>query len=388
MNDILRNNNMDDLLKTALAPKDEPSQRLNNQVLLKVKERKSMNNKRRIPAAVIVLGILLFSSTTALAAYHFLSPAEVAAEMDNEALNKAFMSDEAILVNETQEIGGYKITLLGSAAGKNISDSIAYENGIPKDDRIYTVVAIERADGTPMPAIIDYRKESFYVSYYIHGLDPYIYSIRSMGGGYSAFVRDGVEYRIIETDNIEMFADQGIYIGVNSGETYDDNAYIYDLKTGEISRNEDFAGTNALFKLPVDVSKADPETAKVYLEELEKAWHAPSEPIEMNEADLSVEEFMEKLTPENLDEYAAPVESTRMICPIDDKGVLSYKYEFESGAGGHGKEEVTNLFPDDAAGTRNLYSYSYSDGLEDLLINVFILNEDGTITFVIYQPIL
>ena len=388
MNNTFMNDNMDDLLKTALTPKDEPPQRLNNQVLLKMKERKGMNSKRRIPAAVIAFGILLFSSVTALAAYHYLSPAEVAAEMDDEALNKAFMSDEAILVNETQEIGDYKITLLGSAAGKNISDSITYENGIPKDDRIYAVVAIERADGTPMPAISDYRNESFYVSYYIHGLDPYIYSIRSMGGGYSAFVRGGTEYRIIEMDNIEMFADQGIYIGVNSGETYDDDAYIYDMKTGEISRNEDFDGTNALFVLPIDVSKADPEAAKVYLEELEKAWHAPDEPIEMDEADLSVEEFMERLTPENLDEYAAPVESTRMVCPVDDKGILSYEYEFESGAGGHGKEEVTNLFPDDAAYTNNIYSYSYSDGLEDLLINVFILNEDGTITFVIYQPIL
>ena len=310
--------------------------------------------------------------------------------MNNDALYEAFLSDETVLVNETQEIGGYKITLLGSAAGKNISDSFVYENGIPKDDRIYTVVVVEHADGTPMPATSfgDYGKEPFYASYYIHGLDPYVYSIRSMGGGYTEFVRNGIEYMVIETDNIEMFADQGIYIGVNSGQTYDDNAYIYDMKTGDISRNTDFDGANALFTLPIDVNKADPEASKTYLEELEKAWHAPSEPIERNEADLSVKNFMKKFTPENIDEYAVPIESTRMICPIYGDGLISYEYELESGAGGSGTQDVSTLFPDQIAGTINIGGYGYSDGLEDLLINVFILNENNTVTFVVYQPIL
>ena len=382
--------NMDDLLKTALAPKDVPPQWLNDQVLRKSKERKNMKRKRRIPAAVIAFGVLLLSSATALAAYHYLSPAQVAAELNNDALYKAFLSDEAVLVNETQEIGGYRITLLGSAAGKNISDSFVYENGIPKDDRIYTVVAIEHVDGTPMPAISswDYGEEPFYMSYYIHGLDPAVYSIRSMGGGYTEFVRDGTEYRIIETDNIQMFADQGIYIGVNSGQTYDDNAYIYDVKTGEISRNTKYEGVNALFHLPIDVSKADPEATEAYLEELRRVWHTPSEPIEMNEADLSVEDFMKKFTPENIDEYAAPIESTRMVCPIYGEGLISYEYELESGAGGSGTQDVSTLFPEQIAGAINIGGYGYSEGLEDLRINVFILNDDNTVTFVVYQPLL
>lgn len=388
-------NNMDELLKNALTPTDMPHEKLNNQVLWKVKEkvkeRENMSSRKRMPAAIIATGVLLLSSVTAMAAYHYLSPAQVAEELDDNALNKAFLGDEAVLVNETQEIGGYRVTLLGSAAGKNISDYLFIENGMPKGDRIYTVIAIEHTDGTPMPDTDsdEYGSETFYVSHYIHGLDPRQYSLMTMGGAYSEVVNDGIQYRILEMDNIDMFADRGIYVGVTAGVFYDSDAYIYDETSGDISRNPDYIGLNALFELPIDKSKADPEAAERYLHILQYSWDKPSEPIERNETQLTVDEFMKKITPENLDEYATPVESTRMVCPVDDEGVISYEYEFESGASGSGADYFDSLFPDSVAGTRTIRGYSYSDGgLEKLNINVFILNEDGTVTFVIYQPVL
>lgn len=71
------------------------------------------------------------------------------------------------------------------------------------------------------------------------------------------------------------------------------------------------------------------------------------------------------------------------------EGVISYEYEFEDGASGSGADYFDSLFPDSIVGTRTIRGYSYSDGgLKKLNINVFILNEDGTVTFVIYQPIL
>ena len=383
--------NMDELLKTALTPIDVPHERLNNQVLWRAKERGSMHSKRKLSAAMIAVGVLLLSTATAVAAYHYLSPSEVAAELENNALTEAFLSEGAVLVNETQEIGNYRVTLLGSVAGVDISDYLSTENGILKHDRIYTVVAIGHADGTPMPdtGSDEYGKEPFYVSHYIHGLDPNQYSIMSMGGNYSAFVKDGIEYRVLEMDNIEMFADRGVYVGVTASVFYDFGAYIYDETSGDISRNPDYAGLNALFELPIDMSKADPEAAERYMKSLQNSWDAPSEPIEMNVTDLTVDEFIQKITPENLDEYAVPVESTRMVCPIDDEGVISYEYELEGGAGGRGKYRIEDLFPDSVMGTSVIANYSYSDGgLEELNIDVFILNEDGTVTFVIYQPIL
>ena len=389
-------NNIDELLKTALAPSAVPDERLNNQVLSAVKERKNMTNnmtnKRKIPAAAIIAACtLVFGSLTALAARHYLTPSEIATEMEDDTLKAAFLSENALFINEEQEIGGYRVILLGTVAGKNISDYLSTDgNGVVADDRIYTVVAIEHADGTPMPdtSSDEYDMGAFYVSHYIRGLNPKKYSIMSMGGGSSAMVKDGVEYRIMEMDNIEMFADKGIYVGVSSGTFYDNNAYIYDENTGIMTRNTDYDGVNALFELPIDKDKADPAAAKTYLEELENSWNTPDEPIEKDETDIVVDDFIQNLTAENIDEYAAPVESTRMICTPDADGLVHHEYELETGAGGSGTISIKDLFPDGATGELIISGYSYSeDGLTDLVIDTYMLNEDGTVTFVVYNPI-
>ena len=383
-------NKMDELLKNALAPMDVPDERLNYQVLGKIKEKEIMKKNKRIPAAaVIAAATLVFGSVTVFAAHHYLSPAEAAMEVEDDALKKAFLGEEAVLVNETQEMGGYKITLLGSVAGKNLSDYLSWDDaGLPKDDRLYTVVAIEHGDGTPMPdtSSADYGKEPFYTSCYIRGLNPLEYSISHIGGGYSAFVKEGVEYRIMEIDNIEMFADRGIYVGVNSGNFYDPAAYVYEESTGSLSRNPDYQGVNALFQLPLDESRANPEAAARYLEDLAKAQNAPSQPIEMDENDLTVEAFMEKLTGENIDEYASPIESTRQVRTPDKDGCIFHEYELEKG-GGSGDIYVEGLLSSVKAADMEITGYSYSEsGHADLLIDVCILNEDGTITFVVYEP--
>lgn len=387
-------NNMDQLLKTALAPADMPDERLNVQVLREAKEREAMAKKkkhdRRFPAAAVLAAcILVLGSITAVAAYRYLSPAQAAEEAGDDLLKEAFMSEDAVLVNESQESGGYRVTLLGSVAGKNISGFISEDgNGIPEDDRIYTVVAIEHRDGTPMPegSSDEYLKEAFYVSHYIRGLDPNRYSMMSLGGGYTEFVKDGILYRLIEMDNIEMFADRGIYVGVNTGTFYDADAYQYEESTGEMRRNESYQGVNALFELPVDKSKADPAAAAAYLEEYERSLNEPSEPIEMDEADMEVDAFVDMLTSDNLEEYCEVIESTRQVCTPDQDGCISYSYELESGAGGFGTMPVSEVSPDGKIGVWNIKGCAYSDGMSDLLIDVFALNEDGTVTYAVYRP--
>ncbi|MDE6386179.1 MAG: hypothetical protein K2L82_00040 [Lachnospiraceae bacterium] len=392
---------IDRLLKTALTPMDQPYEELNNRILLEVKERENMAGRkrrvrRRIPAAAIAAAcILMLCSGTALAVYKYLTPAQVAEETEDGALQEAFSGNDAILVNETQESGGFRITLLGSVAGRNVSDYIPVDadtGEMEDNDKIYTIVAIERADGVQMPdtSTDAYGDTPFYVSHYIHGLDPNQYSIMSMGGNYTEFVKDGIMYRLLEMDNIEMFADRGIYVGVNSGSFYDSEAYNYDANTGEMSCNENYTGVNALFKLPVDTSKADPAAAEAYLKELQASWSMPEEPREMDAADLDAEEFMNRLTPENLDEYAEPIESTRQTCTAEKSSngetLLRYSYELESGAGTSGTIVLEQLFPDGKSGV-NIGSYSYNEkGLSSLLFDVFILNEDGTVTFVAYRP--
>lgn len=391
-------NEMDELLRAALAPTKEPSDRLNDQILRKVKEKKEMSGKggykRKVPAAVIAAAcILILGSGTALAAYHYLSPAEVAAEGEDDTLKKAFLSDGAVYVNETQESGGYRVTLLGSVAGRHISDFISEENGVPQDDRMYTVVAIERADGVPMPETSSdaYGDIAFYASHYIRGLDPGRYGIMSMGGGYKDYVRDGILYRLLEMDNLEMFADRGIYVGVCSGTFYDAEAYHYAESTGEMSRNENYEGVNALFQLPVDKSKADPEAAARYLEEFEQMMGGDTdteESIEKDTTDLAVDEFVQLLTPENIDEYAEPIESTRQTCRIED-GMAFASYALEDGASGEVFNWMETLFPEKKPGMSGNFSYCYgvdADGTVDLLIDTYTLNADGTVTYVLYRP--
>lgn len=387
---------MDQLLELSLTPTDMPEQELNDQILRKVKERQDMENnqlryRKRIPAAALVTAcVLILCSSTVFAVYKYLTPAEAATEVNDDALQRAFMSDDAILVNETQEGGGYKITLLGSVAGKNISDFwMKNGKGEVLEDRICTIIAIEHADGTPMPdtSSDDYGKESFFASCYIRGLDPSVYGSQSMNGGYMAFVDNGVEYRILDMDNIEVFADRGIYVGVNSGSFYDRDAYVYDENTGEISRNDSYAGVNALFELPVDQSKADPAAAEAYLKAFEDSMNESDEPLEKSAADLEVDAFMEMLTSDNIDEYAEPIESTRQICMIDGEGWAHYSYELESGAAEDGLVLLDGLFADNKPGTKYISGWSCTDsGLSGLHIDVLILNEDGTVTFVLYQP--
>lgn len=392
-------NNIDELLKLSLAPSQTPDESLNRRVLYRIeaKERKMMNkkmSKRKAYTAVAGLCTLLLASVTAYAAYKYLTPAEVADETGNTALANAFLGDDAVWVNETQTCGDYCITLLGSVAGRNISDYLSSENGSIKDDRIYTVVAIGHADGAPMTPTSsdDYGKEPFYVSHYIKGLDPRRYSVMSMGGGYTAFVKDGVEYRILEMDNLEIFADRGIYVGVSSGSFYDAGAYNYDESTGEITRNDSYNGVNALFTLPVDPAKADPAAAAAYLEQFEEKMNGSGSadvPDEENipETYSDADAFMEKLTPENLDEYAAPAEYTRMVCTPNADGMITYGWRLENGAGSENQEaRVDWLFPDDRTGNVLIGGWSHSGSLDTLNIEVFTLNEDGTVTFVIYQP--
>ncbi len=408
-------NNFDDLLREALVPTDEPKETLNRCILQQAKKmqepdaaagrfgtkarkggqigagmKKKKTVRKKFPAAaMIAVGVLALGSVTAVAAYRYLSPGQIAAQVKDQKLGEAFAGEDALLMHETQESNGYRITLLGSVAGKNISQYLEVDDQeLSEDDRIYTIVAIEHADGTPMPdsSSAEYGEESFYVSHYIRGLDPAKYSLMRMGGSYSEIVKDGVQYRLLVMDNLEMFADRGIYVGVSSGVFYDTEAYRYDEGTGEMSPNEAYDGVNALFVLPLDPKRADPEAAAAYLEELEKEEDAPQQPQEMDGTDLLVEEFIAKLTPENIDTYAVPLEATRQICKADANGDYPYAWKLEDGSGADGV-----IFMDDSGvsiGERRICGYTYSEnGLEDLKIETYMLREDNTVEYVVYVPI-
>ncbi|GIO42747.1 hypothetical protein J41TS4_25050 [Paenibacillus apis] len=94
-------------------------------------------------------------------------------------------------------------------------------------------------------------------------------NIATMNGGYSDTVMDGVMYRMIECDQVEVFADRGVYLAISSGTSfYSNEAFRFDENTGEVHVREDYSKASLLFDLPLDPAKADRQTAETYLKEL------------------------------------------------------------------------------------------------------------------------
>ncbi len=408
----------DKVLSCALTAEEIPGRELNEQLVLKAKERKKMKreeminkkksgrrgNSRKFPAAVVAAAVLCVSSISAVAAWKYLLPQQVA-EHQSEMLAEAFAGEDAVMVNEVQEVAGYRITFLGVVSGEGLSGSI-FENGQEVEpDSTYTVVAIEHADGTPMAdtSADAYGDTEFFITPAIRGYNPVWYNAITLtsgetgSAGYMDMVEQGVLYRLSECHNMEVFADRELYLCVSESTFYDNQAYLFDEETGELSRNPEYGKVNALFSLPLDPSKADPSEAARILEavdvpdlseENDGGDHAQqeTEPIsdrllldmteeeraamiqegvamelatlqEIAEAEgreLTQEEMddaveratkiqtyimqvrMVMLSGGSIDEYADCLESTVQILTPDEDGLLQYSYDLENGGAGSG----------------------------------------------------
>ncbi len=260
-----------DILKQALSSSVEPGEELNQKILNRYKENNNMKVvfKRKTVAVFIAAAITLAMSATALAAWQLLNPKQVAEHFGDQKLSKAFEAKGAVEINKSIIEDGYSITLLGITSGKDLSDLTSSVQDI-HPERTYAVVSIAKEDGSKMPHTSDegYGNPPFFVSPLIKGQKPWQVNIASMNGGYQECVVDGVMYRLIECDGIEIFADRGLYLCVSTTSFFDINAYKFDEKTGEITPKPDFVGVNVLFDLPLDIKKADHEKAEKYLKEL------------------------------------------------------------------------------------------------------------------------
>ncbi|UNC92281.1 hypothetical protein [Candidatus Contubernalis alkaliaceticus] len=262
----------DQLLKQSLSPTVEPSEELNRKIINRLKERNKMRNKvpkKMFPAALIATSLIFAMFVTVFAAIHLLNSKQVAEHLGDQTLAQAFDGQDAVEVNELVVSGGYNFTLHGIVSGQGLTDFAVSGQEI-SPDRTYAVVSIAKQDGSKMTDIQDeeYDEVSFFVSPLIKGQNPWQFNIASMNGGYSEFVIDGVMYRLIDCDGVEIFADRGVYLAISSSNFYDINAFNYNEETGEISLNEDYEGANALFDLPLDITKADPDKAEKYLQQL------------------------------------------------------------------------------------------------------------------------
>lgn len=385
------NREYEDLLKQALTPMDEPDIRLNQRILQGVKEEEVMKKRsyKRIPAAVLAAALVFgLGSMTVFAAWKYLMPNHLVEEMQDEKLADAFSGEDVVFVNETQSYGGYNVTFLGVVSGEQLSEGLRISNGELYADRSHIVVAIENADGTPMPDTSEdaYAELEFFVSPFIKGYHPVEYNAITMAGNYTDTVEDGVLYRLLECDNVEMFADCGLYLGVQDSTFYQAQGYKYDETTGEISRNESYVGLNALFNLPIDASKADPEAAAAYVEMKLDENIVESDGMTKQEDHMWI--WFEQLNAENLENFATRVESTVQVLVPDEDGYMDCgKYQIEGRGGSEGGRMLVSwALPDLEVGVAEPVSFHSTGTLDSLCVETYTLNADGTYTFAVYIP--
>lgn len=247
---------MEQLIKDALNTLEEPSSLLNQKVLKKAKERIEVKkgHTKMLPAAAILILILCIGGGTAYAAWNYLHPSQVAQEMGSKNLAKLFDSERAVEINETQTFEDYTVTLLGIADSKGI-DYMEVEVSLEKD-RLYTVVAIQKTDGTPMPEPdkVEEDELDFLTLLLFQGENPAIINAWSMNLSLSSIksVKDGVLYCISSCDELETFTEKEVYLAILKDSFYDASAYNYEEESGVITQNEAYKGVNALFSLPIN----------------------------------------------------------------------------------------------------------------------------------------
>ena len=357
------------------------------------------NRRLRIPAAAMIAAVVIVAgSVSAYAAWRYLTPEQVAQTAEDQKLAAAFEGEDAVAVNAVQEYGNYRITLLGIVSGKNLSQYAGWdENGDVLDDRTYVVTAIENADGTPRPDTSEdgYGEEPFFVSPLIEGLNPAIYNSVTMNGSYFEIVQNGVQYRIAECNNVEMFADRQVYLCVNDGSFYNNEAYLYNETSGSIKRNEEYQGVNALFILPLDKSKADKEAADKYVKEFEKEWNQEADSAGTGAEETKGEEsegegFLSQLSKkienwkqEDFDKNAKLIKEME-IAPNED-GDFEYEYEIENeGAGSKGTLGMEMLSERDDGNMAKFRSIISGDSPQSAYIETYTLKEDGNMVLRVY----
>lgn len=361
---------LDQLLRQAISSNDEPDNSLNQLIIRQMREKNRMKrgNRKKTPAAIIFAILVIVTSVSAFAAWQLLTPKQVAENLGDKSLAIAFEGKDALAINQTQVSGDYKVSLLGIVSGKELSDfKHSAEDIYP--DRTYAVVAIAKANGAPMPGMDDpeYDEVSFLVSPFIKGQNPKDMNIFTMNGGYSAFIKDGIMYRIVECDGIEIFADRGLYIGVISNTFYDINAYNFDSETGEISPNADYKGVNLLFDLPIDPSKGDYEKAEKYIQTLFDEQSSGQKDIDEGPVDLETLLIGAALIPESVQEIAP-----------DKEGIIAYGFD-----GHETRTPLEILFDEGQVGFSNNIYMGGDEHTKNII--VFSKDADGVIKGMTYR---
>lgn len=220
--------------------------------LAQEKEKKTMK-KAHWRTGLVAAAAAALLAVSAYAAVTLLLPQDVARQAGHEALAAAFESETAVEVNETKTVGDYNVTFMGLVSGEGLSRVESFPDS-ETYDKTYAVLAYERTDGTPITEDVP----DLTVSPMVEGYAPWVVNAWSLHGGTHTFAQDGVLYYLFECKNVEPFADRTVYLAVYPGTHIPPSTENFAISDeGHISVAD--GSKAALFTLPLDKSKADPQ---------------------------------------------------------------------------------------------------------------------------------
>ena len=212
---------------------------------------------------------------------------------------------------------------------------------------------------------------------------------------------------------MEIFADRGVQLGIVDSFGSETAAFRMDNESGSYRKVEDYAGTIALFTLPLDTTKADPAAAEEYIKKLEEgaatgdeaadkegtAGRAEVSIITGTESEAAagymnqqVRDFVDGITADNLSDYFEIVKDYPVFSATpDENGWVDFGTQYiekEDYVANGGSGEVSNWIAEDEEFSVSAITMTGNDGKEDvstLRISVVFRNEDGSLTEALYQ---
>ena len=177
----------------------------------------------------------------------------------------------------------------------------------------------------------------------------------TLNAGAYAFEQDGVQYQILECDNLEIFANIGVYVGVVEDFGEESHAFTMDKETGEYRVDESYDGMKALFTIPLDKSKADDAAAEKFFQEIEAE---------------DAQEFL-KQHAEVYFRETYTLNENEGLCVQTNAGEAEYDKD---------------TLPKEA-GVETVSAFSSDGTLAGTFGDSITKNEDGTYTYTVYRPI-
>ncbi|MBQ9913123.1 MAG: hypothetical protein IJO73_02735 [Clostridia bacterium] len=217
-----------------------------------------MKKRKTLRLLVAVISAVLLLSLTAYAAITLLAPQDVADALEMSDLDDKWKQTEKFPLTSGNE--EYTVSVLGYAPDTEMNEI----NGDPSEEkRTYLVVSVARTDGTPLSSADGIPLQ---ISPFVEGYEPFKVNLWLLGSGANGLEKDGILYYLFETADLEIFADRTVYIAAYEGFIPMDALTM--KEDGTIVYLDDYNGFKAIFELPLDKSKADPEAVKELLSQM------------------------------------------------------------------------------------------------------------------------